>query len=167
MMEDIMIGADLVKNFFQVHGALMTGQVTFCAKVSRSKFPGFIAKQPPSLVVMEACGSAYYWEQEMVKLGHDVKLIAPKYVKPFVKRLKNDVADAETIVVAAQRPEMRFVECKSDDQQARTILFSNRDRLVGLRTELIKALRACLYDYGHVAPQGIGYIKQIAEILNA
>src|SRR3546814_9964492 len=94
-----------------------------------------------------------------------VKLIAPRYVKPFVKRQKNDAADAEAIVVAAQRPEMRFVDPKSAEQQSRAILFRARERLVHQRTELVNALRACLYEYGHVVPQGIQQITRIAEIL--
>lgn len=86
-----------------------------------------MAKHEPAVVVLEACGSASYWAREMVKLGHEVRLIAPQYVRPFVKRQKNDAADAEAIVVAAQRPEMRFVEPKSEDQQACAVLFRARD----------------------------------------
>jgi transposase len=126
-----------------------------------------MAEQPPAVVVMEACGSAHYWAREMVRLGHEVKLIAAQYVKPFVKRQKNDAADAEAIVVAAQRPEMRFVEPKSAEQQSRAILFRARERLVHQRTELVNALRACLYEYGHAVPQGVHHIKRIAEILDA
>jgi transposase len=103
----------------------------------------------------------------MAKLGHEVKLIAPRYVKPFVKRQKNDAADAEAIMIAAQRPEMRFVLPKRADQQSRAILFRARERLVHQRTELVNALRSSLYEYGHVIPQGIRQIKQIAEILEA
>ncbi len=88
-----------------------------------------MAEPPSAVVMMEACGSAHYWAREMVKLGHEVKLIAPQYVKPFVKRQKNDAADAEAIVIAAQRPEMRFVEPKSEEQQARAVLFRARKRL--------------------------------------
>jgi transposase len=102
----------------------------------------------------------------MIQLGHEVKLIAPQYVKPFVKRQKNDVADAEAIVIAAQRPEMRFVDPKTAEQQSRTVLFRARERLVHPRTELVNALRACLYEYGHVVPQGIHQIKRIVEILD-
>jgi transposase len=103
----------------------------------------------------------------MAKLGHEVELIAPRYVKPFVKRQKNDAADAEAIMIAAQRPEMRFVLPKCADQQSRAILFRARERFVHQRTELVNALRASLYEYGHVIPQGIRQIKQIAEILEA
>jgi transposase len=103
----------------------------------------------------------------MIRLGHEVKLIAPHYVKPFVKRQKNDAADAEAIVIAAQRPEMRFVDTKSAEQQGLAILFRARARLVHQRTELVNALRACLYEYGFVVPQGIHQIKRIKEILDA
>lgn len=165
MQKDTMIGVDLAKTVFQVHGATMTGQEKFRKKLSRQSFSRFMAEQPPAVVVMEACGSAHYWAREMIRLGHEVKLIAPRYVKPFVKRQKNDAADAEAIVIAAQRPEMRFVEPKGAEQQSRAILFRARERLVHQRTELVNALRANLYEYGHVVPQGIHQIKRIAEIL--
>lgn len=155
MAKDTMIGVDLAKSVFQVHGASITGQEKFRRKLSRQNFPRFMAEQPPAVVVMEACGSAHYWAREMIRLGHEVKLIAPHYVKPFVKRQKNDAADAEAIVIAAQRPEMRFVEPKCVEQQSRAILFRARERLVRQRTELVNALRASLYEYGHAVPQGI------------
>lgn len=101
----------------------------------------------------------------MVKLGHEVKLIAPQYVLPFVKRQKNDAADAEAIVIAARRPEMRFVVPKSQEQQARAVLFRARERLVHQRTELVNGLRAVLYEFGHAFPKGIGNIKRIDAIL--
>lgn len=167
MTKDTMIGVDLAKNVFQLHAASMTGQPRFCKKLSREKFRSFMAEQPPAVVVMEACGSAHYWAREMDRLGHEVKLIAPQYVKPFVKRQKNDAADAEAIVIAAQRPEMRFVEPKTTEQQSRAILFRARERLVHQRTELVNALRACLYEYGHVVPLGVRQIKRIAEIVEA
>ncbi len=162
-----MIGVDLAKSVFQLHGASMTGRPKFRKKLSRQGFADFMAKHPPAVVVMEACGSAHYWAREMSRFGHEVKLIAPHYVKPFVKRQKNDAADAEAIVIAAQRPEMRFVEPKSPEQQSRTILFRARERLVHQRTELVNALRACLYEYGHVIPQGIRQLSRIEDILNA
>ena len=142
MQKVTMIGVDLAKAVFQVHGATMSGQEKFRKKLSRQNFPRFMAEQPPAVVVMEACGSAHYWAREMIRLGHEVKLIAPHYVKPFVKRQKNDAADAQAIVIAAQRPEMRFVEPKCAEQQSRAILFRARERLVRQRTELVNALRA-------------------------
>ena len=165
-MKDTMIGVDLAKSVFQLHGASMTGQMKFRKKLTRALLLRFMAEQPPAVVVMEACGSASYWARELIKLGHEVRLIAPQYVRPFVKRQKNDAADAEAIVVAAQRPEMRFVEPKTEDQQARAALFRARERLVHQRTELVNALRGLLYEFGHAIPQGIGHLKRIAGILD-
>lgn len=166
MKKDMMIGVDLAKSVFQLHATSMAGQPKFRKKLSRHSFAKFMAELPPAMVVMEACGSAHYWAREMIKLGHEVKLIARHYVKPFVKRQKNDAADAEAIVIAAQRPEMRFVEAKSEDQQSRAILFRSRERLVNQRTDLVNALRSCLYEYGHVIPQGIQHMGRIVEILD-
>jgi transposase len=164
--KDMMIGVDLAKNVFQIHGASMTGDVLFRKKLSRPQFLKFMAGQPPAVVAMEACGSANFWAQEMTRLGHEVKLIPPRYVKPFVKRQKNDAADAEAIVIAAQRPEMRFVEPKSKEQQARAVLFRSRERLVHQRTELVNALRSHLYEFGYTVPQGIGHIRRVDAILD-
>lgn len=166
-MKDTMIGVDLAKSVFHAHGASMTGQVRFSQKLTRAQFRQFMAKQPPCVVVFEACGSASYWAREMEKLGHEVRLIAPQYVRPFVKRQKNDAADAEAIVIAAQRPEMRFVAPKTEAQQTKAILFRGRERLVRQRTELVNALRAALYEFGHSVPQGISQIKRIEAILEA
>lgn len=167
-MKDMMIGVDLAKNVFQLHGASMaTGEATFRKKLTRGQFCAFMAAEPSAAVVMEACGSASYWAREMVRHGHEVKLIAPQYVRPFVKRQKNDAADAEALVVAAQRPEMRFVEPKSTDQQARAVLFRSRQRLVHQRTELVNALRGVLYEFGITIPQGIAALKRVATILDA
>ena len=160
-----MIGVDLAKAVFQLHATSMTGQLRFCKKLSRQSFLKFMAEQPPAVVVLEACGSAHYWTREMTGLGHEVKLIAPQYVKPFVKRQKNDAADAEAIVIAAQRPEMRFVEPKSAEQQGRAMLFRARARLVQQRTELVNMLRAFLYELGYVVPQGINNMPRIAAII--
>ncbi|MEY8120704.1 hypothetical protein AB9F26_21120 [Falsihalocynthiibacter sp. BN13B15] len=115
-IKDTMIGVDLAKTVFQFHCASMTGHLKHSKKLTRPQFRKFMADQSPSMVVMEACGSAHYWAREMVRFGHGVKLIAPQYVRPFVKRQKNDTADAKAIVIAAQRPEMRFVAPKSQEQ---------------------------------------------------
>lgn len=160
-----MIGVDLAKQVFQLHGATMTGHVRFRKKLSRAQFVRFMTDHAPAVVVMEACSSAHYWARELDQLGHEVKLIAPQYVRPFIKRQKNDAADAEAIVIAAQRPEMRFVEPKSEQQQARSMLFRGRERLVRQRTELMNALRSNLYEYGYVAPQGATHLKRISEIV--
>src|SRR3546814_1384726 len=119
MTEVTMIGVDLAKNVFQVHGASMTGELKFRKKLSRLSFGKFLAEQSPAVVVMEACGSAHYWAREMIRLGHEVQLITPHYVKPCVTRQKNDAADAEAMGIAAQRPEMRFVDPKSAEQIGR------------------------------------------------
>lgn len=103
-MKDMMIGVDLAKSVFQIHGALRSGDVQFSKKLTRTQFPAFMARQAPCMVIFEACGSAQYWAGEMAALGHEVKLIAPQYARPFVKRQKNDAADAEAIVIAARQP---------------------------------------------------------------
>jgi transposase len=163
--KDTVIGVDLAKNVFQLHGASASGHVKFRKKLTREQFRRFMAGQPPAVVAMEACGSAHYWAREMEKLGHMVRLIAVQYVKPFVKRQKNDAADAEAIVIAARQPEMRFVAPKTAEQQARAVLFRARQRLVHQRTELVNALRATLYEYGYVAPQGICHLQRIEAIV--
>jgi transposase len=162
-----MIGVDLAKSVFQLHGTSATGQLQFRKKMSRSAFSKFMMEHPPATVVMEACGGAHYWARELARHGHEVKLIAAQYVRPFVKRQKNDAADAEAIVIAAQRPEMRFVESKTAEQQSRAMLFRARARLVRQRTELVNMLRAFLYELGHVVPQGIHNLPRIAAIIAA
>jgi transposase len=165
-MKDTIIGVDLAKRVFQLHGATTTGHVMFRKKLTREQFRRFMAEHHPCLVVFEACGSASYWAREMAKLGHDAKLIAPQYVRPFVKRQRNDAADAEAIVIAARQTEMRFVFPKTEDQQAKAMLFRGRERLVHQRTELVNALRAMLCEYGHVFPAGIGHLKRIDALID-
>lgn len=164
-MKDMMIGVDLAKAVFQVHGALRTGEVQFRKKLTRNQFPAFMAKQGPCLVIFEACGSAHYWAREMEALGHKVKLIAPQYVRPFVKRQKNDAADAEAIVVAARQPEMRFVAPKTVEQQSRAAVFRGRERLVHQRTADVNALRALLYEHGHVFPAGTRHLNRMTALV--
>src|SRR3954454_25381228 len=140
------VGLDLAKyifqlhgaDIFQLHGADSAGAVVFRKKLRRGQLLAFRATLPPCTVALEACGSAHYWGREIAKLGHMVKLIAPAYVKPFVTRQKNDMADAEAICEAAQRPTMRFVALKSANQQAAAIVFRTRDLLVRQRTESIQ-----------------------------
>ena len=164
-MKDMMIGVDLAKRVFQVHGASMSGQVKFRKKLTRDKFRAFMAQQPACLVVFEACGSASYWVREMEAMGHEARLIAPQYVRPFVKRQKNDSADAEAIAIAARQPEMRFVVPKTAEQQARAALFRGRERLVRQRTEDINAVRAVFYEYGHVFPIGLSQLKHMEALV--
>ena len=156
MGEVSIIGVDLAKNLLLVHGAAPYGSVLFRTKLSRSQFARFMADQPPCLVAMVACASAHQWAREMVRHGHEVRLIAPLYVKPFLKRQKNDAGDAEAIVEAASRPIMGFVEPKPADQQARAVAFRMREQLVKPRTEAVNALWSYLHAFGHVAPEGIG-----------
>ncbi len=164
-MKDMIIGVDLAKRVLQLHGATMAGEVTLRKKLTPDQFRVFMASQPAAMVVFEACGSASYWAREMEALGHEARLIAPQYVRPFVKRQKNDAADAEAIVIAARQPEMRFVIPKTADQQAKAVLFRGRERLVHQRTELVNALRGVLYEYGHVFPVGFGHVKRIAAVV--
>jgi transposase len=164
-MKDMMIGVDLAKAVFQVHGAHRTGEVQFRKKLTRKQFPAFMAQQEPSMVIFEACGSAHYWAREMEALGHEVKLIAPQYVRPFVKRQKNDAADAEAIVIAARQPEMRFVARKTVEQQCRAAVFRGRERLVHQRTADVNALRALLYEHGHVFPAGILHLDRMTALM--
>ena len=164
-MKDTMIGVDLAKSVFQLHATSLTGELKFRKKLSRQGFVRFMEEHDPAVVVMEACGGANFWSREMVRLGHDVKLIAPQYVQPFVKRQKNDAADAEAIVIAAQRPEMRFVEPKTEEQQARAVVFRTRERLLYQRTELINVVRSILYEHGLTFPTGFEQIGRIETVL--
>lgn len=165
MKEISIIGVDLAKNVFQLHGAAADGSIVLRKKLSRPQFQRFMAEHPRCLVVMEACGGAHHWARELVGVGHEVKLIAPRYVKPFIKRQKNDAADAEAIVEAALRPTMRYVEPKSRDQQSLSILFRTREQFVKQRTEAVNALRSHLYEFGFIAPQGIGYLPRLGALI--
>ena len=159
------IGLDIAKSVFQAHGADASGGVVFRKKINRARLLEFFASQPPCTVAMEACGGAHHWAREITKLGHEVKLIAPKYVKPFVKRQKNDVADAEAICEAACRPTMRFVAVKSETVQASALVFRTRDILVRQRTQITNAVRGHFAEYGLVVPQGAGHFKKLVAYL--
>src|ERR1700710_2516696 len=161
------VGLDLARHIFQLHGADSAGAVVFRKKLRRGQVLAFLATLPPCTVALEACASAHYWGREIAKLGHEVRLIAPAYVKPFVKRQKNDASDAEAICEAAQRPTMRFVAVKSEAKQALAAVFRTRDLLGGQRTQLINALRGHLGEYGIIAPQGPSHVERlIAELEN-
>lgn len=165
MTEVSTIGLDLAKNVFQAHGADATGAPVFRRKLRRDQVLAFFASQPSCLVAMEACPGAHHWGREIGKLGHTVKLIAPAYVKPFVKRQKNDAADAEAICEAAQRPTMRFVAVKSEAKQASAAIFRTREVLVGQRTQIINALRGHLAEYGQIAPQGPAHVERLIALI--
>lgn len=165
MGEVTIIGVDLAKSTFQLHGADSGGAVVFRKKLSRAQVLPFLKRQPRCTVAMEACSTAHHWGRQIERLGHSVRLIAPHYVKPFVKRQKNDAADAEAIVEAALRPTMRFVALKSGETQARSVLFRSRDLLIRQRSQLINALRSHLAEYGRVVPRGKEYIRHLAEDL--
>ena len=155
----------LAKSVFQVHGALQTGEIQFRKKLPRKQFVAFMANQEPCLVLFEAFCGAHYWARETEALGHEAKLIAPQYVRPFVKRQKNDAADAEAIMIAARQPEMRFVPTKTVGQQSRAAVFRGRERLVHQRTEDVNALRALLSEHGYVFPVGIRSLGRMAALL--
>jgi transposase len=165
MNEVTMIGVDLAKQVFQLHGAAADGTVVFRKKLSRAQFPRFMASLPPCIVAMEACGTSHYWGRELLHMGHNVRLIPPIYVKPFVKRHKNDAADAEAVAEAAMRPTMRTVTVKTVDQQARAMLFRTRELLVGQRTQLVNALRGHLGEHGIVIAKGISNIARFVAII--
>lgn len=165
MSEVTTIGLDIAKNVFHAHGAGASGRALFSRKISRTKLLEFFSRQPRCVVALEACGGAHHWARELTLLGHEVKLIPPAYVKPFVKRSKNDAVDAEAICEAAQRPSMRFVPIKSEAQQASALVFRTRDLLVRQRTQLINAIRGHLTEYGWVAPKGPSHVAVLGDML--
>jgi transposase len=151
----ITIGLDLAKKVFQVHGVDAVGKVVVARKLRRKEVLAFFAKLPACLVGMEACGSAHYWAREIAKLGHNVKLMPPTYVKAYVKRGKTDADDAAAICEAVTRPSMSFVPVKGVEQQGLSMLHSARLQLIGQRTQLINAVRGHLSELGIVAARGL------------
>ena len=140
--------------------------MVFRKKLVRDRFLTFLAEQSPCVVAMEACATAHGWGREIEKLGHTVRLIPTQYVKPYVKRQKNDMADAEAIAEAASRPTMRFVEVKSEESQARAMLFRTRQMFVRQRTQTINALRGHLAEHGVIAPKSRVGIVRLAAAVN-
>ena len=164
-MQITTIGLDIAKNVFQVHGIDASEKVVVRKQLRRSQVLTFFKALPPCLIGMEACATAHYWARELTKLGHRVRLMPAKDVKAYVKRNKNDAADAEAICEAVRRPTMRFVEVKSAEQQGRLMLHRTRDLLMRQRTQAINALRAHLAELGITAAQGNAGLKELLKII--
>lgn len=160
------IGIDIAKNVFQAHGVDAAGKAVLTRQLRRRQVLEFFSKVAPCLIGMEACATAHHWARELAKLGHDVKLIPPAYVKAYVKRQKNDAADAAAICEAVTRPSMRFVPIKTPAQQAALSAHRTRDLLIGQRTQLINALRAHLAELGLVADQGRDGLAKLVGIIS-
>jgi len=164
-MQITTIGLDIAKNVFQVHGIDAAEKVVVRKQLRRSQVLAFFKALPPCLIGMEACATAHYWARELTKLGHTVRLMPAKDVKAYVKRNKNDAADAEAICEAVRRPTMRFVQAKSAEQQGRLMLHRTRDLLMRQRTQVINALRAHLAELGITAAQGNAGLKELLAII--
>ncbi len=162
-MSRLTIGIDLAKNVFQVHGVDAAGQVVIVQKLRRTQLLPYFRKLDPCLIGIEACGSSHHWARELTAMGHEVKLMSPSYVKPYVKRGKNDMVDAEAICEAVTRPNMRFVPIKTASQQSILMVHRSRALLVRQRTMLVNALRGHLTEIGIVAPVGIERTAELVE----
>ena len=159
------IGLDLAKKVFHVHGVDAEGNVVVARRLRRKEVLAFFANLTPCLVGIEACGSAHYWAREIAKLGHTVKLMPPRYVKPYVKRGKTDPGDAAAICEAVTRPTMSFVPIKGVEQQGLSMLHSARSQLIGQRTQLTNAVRGHLSEFGIVAERGLLGLAELAAIV--
>lgn len=165
-MENVaVIGLDLAKSVFQVHGISEDGEVVVRRRLSRSKLLAFFEELPPCLVGMETCASANHWGRQLAALGHEVRLMPPHYVKPYVKRSKNDASDAEAICEAVTRPTMRFVGVKTREQQSVLVLHRTRLLLTRQRTRIGNAIRAHLAEFGIVAPVGRQGLERLLEVI--
>ncbi len=159
-MEITTIGLDLAKNVFQVHGVDTRGHTVLKKQLKRAQMAEFFVKLTPCLVGMEACAGAHYWARKLQAMGHTVRLMAPQFVKPYVKTNKNDAADAEAICEAVARPNMRFVPIKTVEQQSVLALHRARQSLVKMRTAQANQIRGLLAEFGLVIPQGIRHVSQ-------
>jgi transposase len=158
------VGLDIAKSVFQVHGVDAAAEVAVRRKLTRGRVLAFFKSLPRCLVGIEACSSSHYWARELIALGHDVRLLPAQYVKPYLKRQKNDAADAEAICEAVTRPTMRFVPVKSPEQQSVMMLHRVRLMLNRQRTQIANALRAHLSEFGIVAPIGRNGLLAIASL---
>jgi transposase len=165
MGETTTIGLDVAKQIFQVHGVSADGKVTVKRQLRRSQMLGFFGKLTHCVVGLEACGGSHFWAREIRALGHDVRLIPPAYVKPYVKRGKTDAVDAEAICEAVSRPTMRFVPIKTAECQAALMVLKTRDLLVRQRTQAINALRGHLAEVGIVTAKGTARVEMLIEII--
>ena len=165
-MQVTTIGLDIAKNSFQVHGADASGRTVLRKKLGRGSVLRFFANLPRCVVGLEACGGAHYWARELAELGHDVRLMPPQYVRPYVKTNKHDAADAEACCEAVQRPGMRFVAVKDEQQQSLLMLHRIRDRLIAERTGTINAIRGHLAEFGLVAAQRDAGLKALITIIS-
>jgi transposase len=156
---------DLAKHVFQVHGIDASGAPVVRKRLRRSEVLAFFARLPGCLVGMEACATAHYWARELQAVGHEVRLMPAQYVKAYVKRNKNDAADAEAICEAVRRPTMRFVPIKTAEQQAALLVHRGRERLVRQRTALVNALRAHLAEFGVIAPLGLRNVARLIAVV--
>ena len=158
------IGLDVAKSVFQVHGVDAAGQVVIRRQLRRGHVLAFFQKLPPCLVGIEACASSHHWSRELQALGHTVRLMPPAYVKPYVKRQKNDTTDAEAICEAVTRPNMRFVPAKTVEQQSCLMLHRARHLFIRQQTAVINSIRAYLAEFGIVAPVGSRGVEQLLEV---
>jgi len=155
------IGFDIAKSVFQVHGVDAAGQVIVRRQLKRRQVIAFFQKLPPCLVGIEACASSHYWSRELHALGNRVRLMPPAYVKPYVKRQKNDMADAEAICEAVTRANMRFVPTKTPEQQSGLVLHRTRHLFIRQQTSVINAIRAHLAEFGVIAPVGRKGVEEL------
>ena len=159
------IGLDIAKMVFQVHGVDAEGKVIIRRKLKRRYVAAFFQKLPPCLVGIEACASSHHWSRELKALGHTVRLMPPAYVKPYVKRQKNDAADAEAICEAVTRANMRFVETKTPEQRSCLMLHRTRHLFIRQQTAVINAIRAHLAEFGIVAPVGRNGVEALLDVV--
>jgi transposase len=161
------VGLDLAKHVFQVHGVDASGRVVVAKAMRRKKLLEFFASLPACLVGLEASGSAHYWARELIRLGHEARMMLPAYVKPYVRRQKNDSADAAATCEAVARPSMRFVAVRSLENQATLMRHKTREMLVSQRTQLLDGLRGHLTEVGVIAAQGPRHARELAELIEA